>query len=58
MDTDMSLLTKYNVMGVPTVVMYQNGKEIKRWKPNVMMQLDAKLSDIQSCIDELIGDKF
>ena len=58
MDTDMSLLTKYGVVGVPTVVLYNNGKEVNRWKPNVMMKLDGKLSEIQSCIDELIGNKF
>ena len=58
MDTDMSLLTKYEVLAVPTVVLYHNGKEITRWIPNIMMKLDAELSEIQESIDELIGDKF
>ena len=58
MSQDPGLMTKYNVMAVPTVVIYHNGKEIKRFLPSLMMKLDAELKDIQDAIDELVDDKF
>jgi len=45
-------------MAVPTVVIYHNGKEVKRFLPSLMMKLDAEIKDIQEVIDELVGDKF
>ena len=58
MSQDPGLMTKYNVMAVPTVVIYHNGKEIKRFLPSLMMKLDAEIKDIPAAIDELVGDKF
>jgi len=45
-------------MAVPTVIIYHNGKEVKRFLPSLMMKLDAEIKDIQAVIDELVGDKF
>ena len=58
MSQDPSLMTTHNIMAVPTVVIYHNGKEIKRFLPSLMMKLDAEIKDIQEVIDELVGDKF
>ena len=58
MSTDPSLMVTHKVMAVPTVVIYHNGKEIKRFLPSLMMKLDADIKDIQAVIDELVGDKF
>ena len=58
MSQDPSLMTKHSIMAVPTVIIYQNGKEIKRFLPSLMMKLDADIKDIQAVIDELVGDKF
>ena len=58
MSQDPSLMTKHNVMAVPTVVIYHNGKEIKRFLPGLMLKLDVSIKDIQAVIDELVGDKF
>ena len=58
MSQDPSLMTKHNVMAVPTVVIYNNGKEVKRFLPGLMLKLDVDVKEIQAVIDELVGDKF
>jgi thioredoxin-like negative regulator of GroEL len=58
MSQDPSLMVKHNVMAVPTVVIYHNGKEIKRFLPGLMLKLDVDTKEIQAIIDELVGDKF
>ena len=58
MSQDPNLMAKYGIMAVPTVIIYHNGKEIKRFLPSLMMKLDAEIKDIQEVIDELVGDKF
>ena len=58
MSQDPTLMTKHSIMAVPTVIVYHNGKEIKRFLPSLMMKLDVEIKDIQAVIDELVGDKF
>ena len=58
MSTDPNLMVTHKVMAVPTVVIYNNGKEVKRFLPSLMMKLDADIKDIQDAIDELVDDKF
>ena len=58
MSLDPSLMVTHKVMAVPTIVLYNNGKEIIRFLPTVMMVLDAEIKDIQKEIDKLVDDKF
>lgn len=58
MSQDPTLMAKHGIMAVPTVIIYHNGKEIKRFLPSLMMKLDAEIKDIQEVIEELVGDKF
>tara|TARA_B100001250_G_scaffold301737_1_gene263447 strand:- start:2227 stop:2595 length:369 start_codon:yes stop_codon:yes gene_type:complete len=58
MSQDPSLMATHGIMAVPTIIIYHNGKEIKRFLPSLMMKLDAEIKDIQGVIDELVGDKF
>ena len=58
MSQDPTLMAKHSIMAVPTVIVYHNGKEIKRFLPSLMMKLDVEIKDIQAVIDELVGDKF
>lgn len=58
MSQDPSLMATHGIMAVPTIIIYHNGKEIKRFLPSLMMKLDAEIKDIQEVIDELVGDKF
>ena len=58
MSTDPNLMVTHKIMAVPTVILYHNGKEVKRFLPSLMMKLDAEIKDIQAVIDEFVGDKF
>ena len=50
--------SEYGIKAVPTVIIYDNGEEIKRFTPNIMLQLQASKSDVQSAIDEIVLNKF
>ena len=49
---------EYGIKAVPTVIIYDNGEEIKRFTPNIMLQLQASKLDVQSAIDEIVLNKF
>ena len=49
---------KYNIKAIPTVIIYDNGEEIKRFSPNIMLQLEATGKEVQSAIDEIVLNKF
>ena len=49
---------KYKIKAVPTVIIYDNGEEVARFTPNIMLQLEASKSDVQSAIDEIVLNKF
>lgn len=53
-----SATAEYNVFSIPTVVVFDNGAEVLRYNPNILMQLVATKEDIQSDIDEIILKKF
>ena len=50
--------SEYGIKAVPTVIIYDNGEEIERFTPNIMLQLKASKSDVQSAIDEIVLNKF
>ena len=49
---------KYNIKAIPTVIIYDNGEEVARFNPNIMLQLEATKKDVQSAIDEIVLNKF
>ena len=50
--------TKYKIRAIPTVIVYDNGEEIKRFTPSIMLQLEATGKDVQLAIDEIVLNKF
>ena len=48
---------EFNIFAVPTIIIF-NGEEVERFQPNIMMQVDAKLEDVQGAIDEAIMSNF
>ena len=49
---------KYKVEFLPTVILFSDGEEVKRWQANIMLELDCKLEDLQKEINKIIEDKF
>lgn len=43
------------IKSVPTIVLYKDGEEIRRWEAGISMKLSLSYRDIQSQIDELTG---
>jgi len=52
------LQSEYKVTSVPTVIIFDNGLEQKRFDPNIMMQLSATKKEVQSVIDKITFNKF
>ena len=55
---DKAAQTKYQIIVVPTIVIFNNGEEIKRFQANIMMQMETKLEDIQNLVDETVMESF
>jgi len=49
---------EYDVMAVPTIIIFDNGVEHSRFNPNIMMQLPATKEEVQSIIDDITFNKF
>tara|TARA_R100000406_G_scaffold80657_2_gene62070 strand:- start:1207 stop:1578 length:372 start_codon:yes stop_codon:yes gene_type:complete len=55
---DMDLQMKYKVEAIPTVIIFDNGKEKERFLPNIMFQLDVDKKVLQNSVDTLLLNKF
>ena len=54
----MDLQIDYNVEAIPTIIIFDNGEEKERFKPNIMFQLEANKKTIQHSVDTLLLNKF
>ncbi len=52
------LKTKYKIVVLPTIIVFVDGEEKKRYQANIMMQIDAKREDVQEFVDESIMSDF
>ncbi|MAR66867.1 MAG: hypothetical protein CL833_06395 [Crocinitomicaceae bacterium] len=47
------------IRSVPTIILYDSGKEIKRWEAGLNLKLTVPLKEIQQEVDDLTGaNKF
>ena len=53
-----SLKDKYDIMALPTIIVFNDGKQEKRFNANIAFELNATKKDIQNIIDDLILQKF
>ena len=54
----MDVQTDYNVTAIPTIIIFDNGIEKTRFKPNIMFQLEADKKIIQHSVDTITLNKF
>ena len=52
------LQTKHNIIVVPTVVIYKDGEEVKRFQADISFSMQATKEDMQDVIDELLMEDF
>ena len=56
--TDKEVQSKYKIIVVPTIIVFNHGEEVKRFQANIMMQMEAKLEDVQNLVDETVMESF
>ena len=54
----MDIQNEYNVTAIPTVIIFDNGVEKTRFKPNIMFQLEADKKMVQHSVDTITLNKF
>ena len=52
------LQKKHNIIVVPTVIIYKDGEEIKRFQADISFSLQATREEMQEVIDELLMEDF
>ena len=53
-----NLQKKNSIEVVPTIILFNDGEEVKRFQANIMMALELKLEDVQIVIDETLMEAF
>ena len=48
----------FRIVVTPTIIIFINGEEKKRYQANIMMTMEATQEDIQGKIDEIMMDSF
>ena len=48
----------FSIFVTPTIVIFVNGKETKRYQANIMMEMEVKKTEVQDKIDEIIMEEF
>jgi hypothetical protein len=56
--TDKAAQAKYKIVVVPTIIVFDHGEEVKRYQANIMMQMEAKLDEVQTVVDETVMESF
>jgi len=54
-DKDDTIKESEGIRSVPTVILYMDGKEVKRWEAGLAMSLKISVSEIQVEVDKLTG---
>ena len=55
---DQEIQKKYAIAIVPTIIVFDDGEEVKRFRADLSFKLVATREEIQEYIDELIISKF
>jgi|TARA_A200000159_G_scaffold144908_1_gene150159 hypothetical protein len=50
--------TKYQIAVVPTIIVFDDGEEVKRFQADLSFKMVATREEVQDYIDELIISKF
>ena len=58
-DDNTDIKESEGIMSVPTLILYENGKEVERWEAGISLKLEADYLLIQREVDKLTGaNKF
>jgi len=57
-DENPKFQSKYRIMVVPTIIVFRDGEEMKRFQANIMMDMEATLEEIQESVDDAHMEGF
>jgi len=49
---------KHKVTVVPTIIIFKDGEEMKRWEADLSFKMSATRKELQKYVNELIEDKY
>jgi len=49
---------KHKVVVVPTIIIFKDGEEVKRWQADLSFKMVATKEDLQEYIDELLAEDY
>lgn len=52
------LKTKYKIVALPTIIVFVDGEEKKRYQANIMMRIEAEQEDVQEFVNKSIMSDF
>ena len=50
--------SEYKIVVVPTLVIFNNNEEAKRFQANIMMTMEATRKEVQDAVDEIVMEAF
>ena len=56
--SDPSIQRDHKIVVVPTIVIFNEGEEVKRFQANIMMTMEATEEDVQEAVDEILLNDF
>ena len=56
--SDSRWASEYKIVVVPTLVVFNNNEEAKRFQANIMMTMEATRKEVQDSIDEITMEAF
>ena len=56
--SDSRWASEYKIVVVPTIIIFNNNEEVKRFQANIMMTMEATKSEVQNSIDEIVMEAF
>jgi len=56
--TDAKAASKYKIVVVPTILIFNGDEEVGRFQANIMMKMEATQEEVQGKVDEILMDSF
>ena len=56
--TDSKAAAKYEIVVVPTIIIFYEGEEVKRYQADISFTMKATLEEIQEKVDEIVMESF
>ena len=56
--SDTKAQSRYEIVVVPTIIIFNEGEEVKRFQADISFAMKATLEDVQEKLNEIYGDDF